>query len=89
MREFEFAFPVPDGPGKGPLLVAEKLAFQQGLGKGRTIERHERLVLSSAWLVDIARKQFFAGPAFPLDKNRCVAGGDFFARALVLQNGIP
>ena len=29
------------GAGEGPLLVAEQLAFQQRVGQGRAVDRHE------------------------------------------------
>ena len=40
---FETAGAAPGGAGKGPLLVAEELAFEQRAGIGRAVDHHEGL----------------------------------------------
>ena len=82
MRQFEFTFPVPDRPGKGAFFVSEKFALQKSFGKGGTVERNERLIFAPALIVNVAGKQFFAGPALTLNENGRVARSDFPGKGL-------
>ena len=90
MRQLEFAFPVPDRPCKGAFFVAEKFALQKSFGKGGTVEGNERLIFPPALIVNVAGKQFFAGPALPLNENGRVARGDFPGKGLDrVQGRVP
>ena len=48
VRQLERALPPRDGARERALLVAEQLGFEQGVGNGGAVERHERL--SARWL---------------------------------------
>ena len=50
--------------GEGALLMAEQLAFQQGLGDRRAIDRDEGLLGARAQAVDRLRQHLLAGAAF-------------------------
>src|ERR1044071_3007300 len=56
-------------PGKSAFLMTKKFRFDQRLGKGRTIEADEGLVLARACFDDGARDELLAGPAFAADHN--------------------
>jgi hypothetical protein len=58
---FEQAALGRDGAGEGAARVAEKLRFEQGLGQGRAVDRHEGLGRAGRAMVDGARDQLFAG----------------------------
>ena len=60
----ETSDPVSHGAGKGALAMTEHLAFQQALGNGGAVDRHERFVGAAAVLVDGTGDHFLAGAAF-------------------------
>ena len=62
--------------GERAFLVPEKLAFQQGLGDRRAVDRHEKLVAAPAVMVDRAGHQFLAGTALAGDHHRGLAVRD-------------
>ncbi len=66
----------PVGPGEGPLLVAEELRFQQGLGDRRAVELDEGALLPEAVEVDEPRDHLLARPRFAGDEDRRLRGGD-------------
>jgi hypothetical protein len=47
------------GAGEGAFLMAEELAFQQGLGKGGTIKLDKGFGVAFAALVNSTGNQFF------------------------------
>ena len=55
---------VVDGPGEGPLDVAEQLAFQQAFAQGPAVDAHIGAVGAGAELVDVAGDDFLAGARF-------------------------
>src|SRR5262249_43070853 len=63
----ELADPPAVNAGEGPLLVAEQLTFQKGLGNRRAIDGHERLAGPSAVVVESAGDQLLAGAALSQD----------------------
>src|SRR5207244_5997502 len=64
------------GAGKGTLLIAKKLAFQQGLRKTGTINSNERTLASPAFVVNGARDQFFSGSGFSLNQYGHICWSD-------------
>ena len=66
----ELAHPVGRGVGERPLDVAEQLALQDVLAQGGAVQRHERLVLARAVLVDGLGDQLLAGAGLALDQAR-------------------
>ena len=52
-----------ESPGEGPFFMAEKLAFEQGLLQGGTVDGHERAVAAGAVVVDGTGHQLLAGAA--------------------------
>src|SRR5262249_56238255 len=65
---FELADAPLRGAGERALLMAEQLAFQQGLRNGGAVQRHERPMGSGAVLVDRAGSQLLAGAALAGDQ---------------------
>ena len=62
--------------GEGAGLVAEQFRFQQGVGKGRTIDGDEGLVAARGKIVDRPGEEFLARAAGALDQDGAVAFGD-------------
>ena len=65
----ELADPLAVGAGEGALLVAEQLAFQQGLGNGGAVDGQERPGGPAAVLVDGPGDQLLAGAALAQDQH--------------------
>ena len=65
MREFKAAAPPFERTGKGALLVAEQLAFDERFGQRRAVDRDERHAPARAEVVNRARDEFLAGPTAP------------------------
>ena len=72
---FEAAELSLDGPGEGPLLVAEQLAFEQRLGQGGAVDLDERLVRPQAVVVDGVGDEVLARAALAADQHGRVAVG--------------
>ncbi len=66
----------PVGAGEGPLLVAEELRFEKGLGDRRAVEPDERAILPEAVEMDEPRDHLLARPRFAGDEDRRLRGGD-------------
>jgi hypothetical protein len=66
-----------DGAGEGALLVAEQLAFEERLGDGAAVYRHERLVAAHAVVVYRSGDHLFAGAAAAGDEYAGVGAGNF------------
>jgi hypothetical protein len=77
-----------DGPGEGPLLVAEQLAFEQGLGQGRAVDLDERLVRPQAVVVDRVGDEVLAGAALAADQHGRVAVGDLLDQPVDLLHRV-
>src|SRR5208337_2644971 len=67
---FDSALPLRVSTCVCPLLVAEQLAFEQGLGDGGTIDCNERSGISQASPVKGPGNQFLPGAVFAEDQNR-------------------
>ena len=63
LRHFEQPALVRDRAREGAFHVAEELAFEQVLGERHAIDRHDRLVLAQAVVVDGAGDELLAGTA--------------------------
>ena len=68
----ELADPAGNGPGKGALLMAEKLGFQQVLGNRRAIDGDERLARTRRAAVHMAGNDFLACAGFAGDQDRSI-----------------
>ena len=66
------------GAGERPLLVAEQLGFEQGLGDRRAVDRDEGLARPVGLLVDVAGQHLLAGAALAGDQHRGLGAGDLF-----------
>src|SRR5262245_28128407 len=77
---------VGDRPREGPLLVAEELALEEGLGDRGAVLRHEGLVLARAVFVESARDELLAGAALPLDQDRIAARKHFLEELVDLPH---
>jgi len=62
--QLEAADPVGHGSGKSPLAVTEQLAFNQILGDGSAVDGHKVAGAAVRLLMQRARHQFLARPAF-------------------------
>ncbi len=65
-----------DGAGEGPACVTKQLGFEQGLGQGGAIDRHEGLGRSRRALVDGACDQLLAGTRLAHYQHGRGRGGD-------------
>jgi len=74
--DFEQSPLVRDGAGKCALLIAEQLAFQEGLGEGAAVDGDELEVLPRARLVDRPGDHLLAGAALAGEQDRAVGGRD-------------
>ena len=63
-------------PVKAPRRVAEQLAFDQGVGDGGAVDRHEGRLGAVGQLVDAPRHQLLAGAGFAADQHARGDGGD-------------
>ncbi|MCG3160199.1 MAG: hypothetical protein JMDDDDMK_01260 [Acidobacteria bacterium] len=66
---FKLAFLLRDGAGESALLVAEKLAFEQGLSQRRAVDGHERHARTWAVLVNGVRDQLLACARFSANQD--------------------
>ena len=73
---FEFADVAACGPGEGPLLVPEQLAFDQLTRDRRRVDRHEGPLAARSELVDRFGHQFLAGAAFTQDQYSQIVAQD-------------
>ncbi len=78
--------PLP-GPGEGSVLVAEELAFQEGIRDGSAVDGNKRFPAPGAGGVDGVGKKLLAGSAFPADENGGGAGGHLFCQGLGGEDG--
>jgi hypothetical protein len=88
VRQFEFAGFRAGRSGKGALLVAEQLAFQQLERQSGTVDLHKLLRGAFGTSMEMACDHFLSHSAFAQDQNRNVAGGDpldFVANLLHLR----
>ena len=67
--------------GEGALLVAEELAFEQGLRDRRAIDRDERALPAHAQAVKRVRQQLLPGAALPQQQDRNIGRGDLLHHA--------
>lgn len=75
VAHFKPAGPGTNGVGKGPLLMAEKLAFQQILGNGPAVDGHKGLFRPLAVGVQGADQQLLASSGFSGYKHGAVRRG--------------
>ena len=61
------------GVGKRTAFMAEQFGFEQMVGQGPAVHRHERARAAHPVVVNGARRQFFARAGFALDQHRRVA----------------
>ena len=73
---FEPTDPLRDGSGETALLVPEKLAFEQRLGDGSAVDRHEKFLAATAIVMNGAGDEFFARSALARDHHRGLAMRD-------------
>src|SRR6202044_995947 len=66
---FEFSRFAGRGSGERALLVPEKLAFEQSFGNGSAIDLDEGTLGALGMLVDRARDEILANPAFAADEH--------------------
>ena len=64
VRQFETSHPLDRSAGKGPFGVAEKFAFKERGGQGRTVDLHEVLFVALAGAVNMLRQMRLAGAGF-------------------------
>ena len=64
--------------GKGPLLIAKELGFQQMLRQGSTVHDHHVALPAGAVVVDEIGQDLLAGTGFTRDQNGNIRGGDHF-----------
>ena len=57
------------GTGKGPLLMAEHLAFHQFRRDGSAVDRYKGAILAVSLAMDRAGNQFFSCPALAGDHD--------------------
>jgi len=72
---------------EGALLVSKQLAFQEGIGHGRTVHLDEGALLSGTRVMNCLGHQIFSRPAFSGDQHCAVAfrnGGDHVKEVLHL-----
>jgi len=74
-RQREAALAVPAGVGKRAGRVAEKLGFQEGVGKGAAVDRHKGALGPPTQAMEGPGHQFLAGAAFPFDEHGAVGAG--------------
>ena len=86
---FEKALLVLGGIGKGPLAVAEELAFQDGLGQGRAVDHHHLPGAALAEAVDGPGGHLFAGAALSQEQHRHVRAGQHLDRGENLAHFHP
>ncbi len=67
--------------------MAKKLAFQQRLGDGGTVDRNERILLPGAGVVDSTGDDVLAGAALAQDQDRQVGAGDALQSATQGDDG--
>ena len=72
----ELAQPTRDRTAEGALLVAEEFGFEEFIGDGRTVERHERLGGAARLPVDEAGEHLLAGAGLAADHDRGVGSRD-------------
>src|SRR5712691_4075964 len=60
------------GPGEGPTLVPEQLAFQELPRNGGTVDLHERAALPGRQVVNGSRHQVLSRAGFAADEDRDV-----------------
>jgi len=75
------------GPGKCPLGVSEKLAFQQRFGNGAAIYRDERCLGAGTLVVYRSRQNALAGSTFTGDQYGVVDCSNPRRQALYGQHG--
>ncbi len=88
MGQIEFAPVAVRGPGKGPLLVAEELAFDEVFGNGGAVDLHEGARGPAAVGMERPGHQFLAGAVFPGDEHAGVGGGHQVQRLPELADGL-
>ena len=76
VSELEAPFPFGQRSGKGAFFMPEKLAFDEVLRDGRTIDLDEGCARTRAFPVQRARDQFLAGPALALDQDGGLGASD-------------
>ena len=71
VRGLEPALAVPDRAGKGPLDMAEQLAFDQAVRDGRAVDRDKGFAGALAAGVDEPGQDLLAGPRLAGDEHGC------------------
>ncbi len=71
----EQSFVVADRPGECAFDMAKQLGFEQLLGNGRAIDRHERPLRPRAGIVYRMGKKFLAGSALSADQDARISFG--------------
>ena len=72
---FDGALAVPQGAGEGAPDMAEQLRFQQGLGEGRAVHRHQGAAAAGK-AVQFPGRHFLAAARGPLEQHRQPGRGD-------------
>ena len=74
-------------PGKGPFLVAKKLALEEMFGKGGAVDGNEGPGGPGTVGVNAPGDEFLAGPTFPHDQNVGLTGCDLLDQVVNLDHG--
>ncbi len=74
-------------PGKGPLLIAEQLAFQQVLRKRRDVDGHKGSLRPAAGLVDSVGEELLSRAGLPDQKDGAFAAGHAGQRLFGFADG--
>ncbi len=82
----DLAFGGLDRASEGAFLMTEQLAFEQSLGDRGAVDRHERLVLAVAGVVQAAGEQFLAGAAGAEQHDAHIGAGDALDHARHFQH---
>src|SRR5262249_52889160 len=68
-RQLDLPHPIVHGAGERAAFVAEELALEQRVRKGRTIDGHEAAILTLSLVVDGACGELLARPRFTVDED--------------------
>jgi hypothetical protein len=84
---FKAALTADGGVGKGPLFMAEELAFDEGLRDGGAVYLHKSPIRPGGKPVNRLGHQLFSGPVFPGDQDPGIGVGGLFYQVPNLGNG--
>ena len=86
VRGFDLAECLLHGTGESPLLVAEQLALEQGIGDRRTVDGHEALTRTRRQRMQAAGEDLLARPALAEERDGHRCRCDLFDRPADLEH---